>query len=79
MSHTHIFLKCTHSKLEEARKDICDRPDEQRKIMKQLTSVGQLLGKSKWEKCLADWIMAIGVGLLGSEIRDCEVERNDGW
>jgi hypothetical protein len=39
-------------------------------------------GKSKWEKPLADWIMATGVGLLGNELRDNEaerVERNDGW
>jgi hypothetical protein len=46
------------------------------------TSVGQFLGKSKLEKRLADWIMATGVGLLGSELRDFEaerVERNDGW
>jgi hypothetical protein len=44
--------------------------------------VGQLLGKSKREKPLADWIMATGVGLLGNELRDNEadrVERNDGW
>jgi hypothetical protein len=46
------------------------------------TSVGQLLGKAKWERPLADWIMATGVGLLGNELRDNEaerVERNDGW
>jgi hypothetical protein len=33
-------------------------------------------------KCLADWIMATGVGLLGTELRDFEaerVERNNGW
>jgi hypothetical protein len=45
-------------------------------------SVGQLLGKSKWEKPLCDWIMATGVGLLGPELRDLEAERlekNDGW
>jgi hypothetical protein len=78
----HIFLRCTHPKLEKARKDIWDRPDEGGKIMKRPTSVGQLLGKSKWEKRLADWIMATGVDLLGNELRDFEaerVERNDGW
>jgi hypothetical protein len=51
-------------------------------IMKRPTSVGQLLGKSKWEKRLADWIMATGVGLLGCGLCDFEaerVERNDGW
>jgi hypothetical protein len=50
--------------------------------MKRPTSVGQLLGKSKREKRLADWINASGVGLRGSELRDFEadrVERNDGW
>jgi hypothetical protein len=52
------------------------------KIMKQPTSVGQLLGKAKWEKRLADWIMVTGVGLLGRGLHDFEeerVERNDGW
>jgi hypothetical protein len=82
MSRTHIFLRCTHPKLEQARKDIWDRPDEDGIIMKRPTSVGQLLGKAKWEKRLADWIMATGVGLLGRGLHDFEaerVERNDGW
>jgi hypothetical protein len=82
MSRTHIFLRCMHPKLEQARKDIWDRPDEDGVIMKRPTSVGQLLGKSKWEKRLADWIMATGVGLLGCGLHDFEaerVERNDGW
>jgi hypothetical protein len=70
MSRTHIFLRCTHPKLEKARKDIWDRPDEEGKIMKRPTSVGQLLGKSKWGKRLPDWIMAAGIGLLGCELRD---------
>jgi hypothetical protein len=42
----------------------------------------QLLGKSKWEKPLADWITATGVGLVGQDMVDKEderVERNDGW
>jgi hypothetical protein len=43
-----------HLKLEQARKDIWDWPDEGGVIMKRPTSVGQLLGKSKWEKHLAD-------------------------
>jgi hypothetical protein len=45
-------------------------------------SVGQLLGKAKWEKPLADWIVATGMGLLGPAKQDFEaelVERNDGW
>jgi hypothetical protein len=77
-----IFLRCTHPKLEKAWNDIWGWPDEEDIIMKRLTSVGQLLGKSKWEKCLADWIMATGVGLLGCELRDFEaewVETNDRW
>jgi hypothetical protein len=46
------------------------------------TSVGQLLGKAKWEKPLADSITATGVGLVGQDRGDNEaerVERNDGW
>jgi hypothetical protein len=42
----------------------------------------QLLGKSKWEKPLCDWIVATGVGLLGPGLRDLEagrLEKNDGW
>jgi hypothetical protein len=65
-----------------ARKDFWDRPDEDDKIRKRPTSVGQLLGKSKWEKPLADWITATGVGLVGQDRVDKEderVERNDGW
>jgi hypothetical protein len=82
MSRTHIFPRCMHPKLEKARKEIWDRQDEDGKIKKRPTSVGQLPGKSKWEKPLADWIMAAGVGLLGNELRDNEaerMERNDGW
>jgi hypothetical protein len=43
--------------------------------MKCPTSVGQVLGKSKREKRLADWIMAPGVGLLGYALSDFEAER----
>jgi hypothetical protein len=76
MSRTHIFLRCTYPKLENARKDIWDRPDEVGKIMKRPTSVGQLLGKSKWEKRLADWIMATGLCLLG---RSFVILKRNGW
>jgi hypothetical protein len=61
---------------------IWDRPDEEGEIMKRPTSVGQLLGKSKWEEWLPYWIMGAGVGLLSSELQDFEAERaerNDGW
>jgi hypothetical protein len=64
-----------HSKVEQARKDIWDWPDEEDIIMKRPTSVRQLLGKSKWEKSLADSITATGVGLQGSELRDFKEER----
>jgi hypothetical protein len=39
-------------------------------------------GKAKWEKPLADLIVATGVGLLGQDKWHGEmgrVERNDGW
>jgi hypothetical protein len=71
-----------HPKLEGARKDFWDRPDEHGKIRNRPTSVGQLLGKSKWEQPLADWITATGVGLVGQDRvdkEDARVERNDGW
>jgi hypothetical protein len=71
-----------HPKLEQARKDIWDWPDEDGIIMKRPTSMGQFLGKSKWEKRPADWIMATGVGLLGCGLHDFEAERvkrNNGW
>jgi hypothetical protein len=82
MTLTHVFLRCMHIKLECARKDFWDRPDEDGKIRKRPTSVGQLLGKPKWEKTLADWITATSVGLVGQDRVDKEdewVEGNDGW
>jgi hypothetical protein len=71
-----------HAKLEGARKHFWDRPDKVGKLSKCLTSARQLLRKSKWEKPLADWITAIGIGLVGQDRVDKEdkrVERNDGW
>jgi hypothetical protein len=82
MSRTHVFLLCMHPNLESARKEIWERTDEDGRIPKQPTSIGQLLGKAKWEKPLTDWVVATGVGLLGPEKQDCKeerVERNDGW
>jgi hypothetical protein len=82
MSRTHVFLKCTHPTLESARKAIWDRPDEDRNMRKRPTSLGQLLGKSKWKKPLVDWMIATGGGLVGHEMPENEaqrVERNDGW
>jgi hypothetical protein len=43
--------------------------------MERPTWVGQLLGESKCEQCFADWIMATGVGLQGSQRPDFEAER----
>jgi hypothetical protein len=80
VSHTHI--RQMHPRLEKARNEIWDWPDEEGKIKKWPTSVGPLLGKSNWDKPLADWIMVTGVGLLGNKLGDNEaelVERNDGW
>jgi hypothetical protein len=71
-----------HPNLEGARKDFWDRPDEVGRMRKRPTSVGQLLGKAKLKKPLADWITATGVGLIGQDRGDKEaerVERNDGW
>jgi hypothetical protein len=82
MSSIQVFLRYMHPNLEGARKDIWDRPDKDGRMRKRPTSLSQLLGKSKWEKPLADWIMATGVGLVGQEMGDKEaerVERNDGW
>jgi hypothetical protein len=65
MSRAHVFLRCMHPELESARKEIWERPDEVGRKGRRPRSVGQLLGKAKWEQPLADWIVAIGVGLLG--------------
>jgi hypothetical protein len=48
--------------------------DEEGIIMKRLNSVRQLLGKSKWETRLADWIIATGVGLVGCYRPDFEAD-----
>jgi hypothetical protein len=82
MSRTHVFLGCMHPELESARKEIWERPDEDGRKGRPPRSVGQLLGKATWDKPLADWIAATGVGLLGLEKQDFEaerIERNDGW
>jgi hypothetical protein len=82
MSRTHVFLRCMHPKLESARKEILERPDEDGRIPRRPTSMGQLLGKAKWEKPPTDWIVATGVVLLGPGKQDYEeerIERNDGW
>jgi hypothetical protein len=70
-----------HSDLESARKEIWERPDEDGRIGRRPTSIGQLLGEGKWEKPLADWIVGTGLGLLRPGKKDYEeerVERNDG-
>jgi ribonuclease HI len=72
MSRTHVCLRCMHPNLERARNEIWDRPDEEGRIPKRPTSIGQLLGKAKWEKSLPDLIVATGVGLLGPGKQDYE-------
>jgi hypothetical protein len=70
-----------HLTLESARKEIWERPDENGRKGQRPKSVCQLLGKSKWEKPLWDWIKASGIGLRGPGLRDREeegMEKNDG-
>jgi hypothetical protein len=46
------------------------------------TKISGSIGKSKWEKPIADWLIAAGVDCLGPKNHDLEakgVERNDGW
>jgi hypothetical protein len=50
-------------------------PDEDGRKGRLPRSVGQLLMKAKWEKSLADWIAATGVGLVGPVKQDFEAER----
>jgi hypothetical protein len=61
-----------HPNLESTHKGIWNRPGKDGRKGKRPTSLGQLSGKSKWEKPLADWIMGTGVGLVGQEMRDKE-------
>jgi hypothetical protein len=82
MSRTHVFPRCIHSSLEGACKDIWDCSDEDGRMRKRPTSVGQLLRNATWEKPLPDWIIGTGVGLVGPDRGDKEaerVERNNGW
>jgi hypothetical protein len=70
-----------HPQLEKARIEIWMWPDEDGQKKRWPTSVRQRLRKSKWEKRLADWIMATGEGLLSRELHAAEaqrVETNDG-
>jgi hypothetical protein len=81
ISRTHVFLRCTHPDLESARFTIWDRSGKGGQKGKRSKSLGQLLGTAKWEKPLAGWIVATGVGLLGQGSCGGEigrVERNDG-
>jgi hypothetical protein len=68
--------------VDNARTAIWDRPRDDGRKGKRPKYLGQLLGKAKWGKPLADWITATSVGLLAPEMRDREaerVQRNDGW
>jgi hypothetical protein len=76
------MFHCMRPNLEGARNDIWDRPGEDGKKVKRPTSLGQLLGISKWEKPLDYWITGTVVGRLGLETRDKEderIQRNAGW
>jgi hypothetical protein len=75
VSRTHVFLRYSHPDLESARTTIWDRPGKDGRKGKQPKSLGRLLGKAKWGKPLADWIMATGVGLLGQKMWDGEADR----
>jgi hypothetical protein len=59
MSRKYVLPSCPHPTLDSVRKETWDRPDEDGKMRKRPTSLGQLLGKSKWEKPLADWRISI--------------------
>jgi hypothetical protein len=81
MSRTHVVLQGMHPTLEHARKEIRERPDEKGRKGERTKLVGQLLGKSKREKPLYDWIIATGLGLLGPMLRDLvagRLEKDDG-
>jgi hypothetical protein len=47
ISITHVFLRCTHLTLENARNEIWERPDENGRNGQRPKSIGQLLGKAK--------------------------------
>jgi hypothetical protein len=71
-----------HPESESVGKEIWERSDEDGLKGKRPRSVGQLLGKAMCEKQVADWIVAVDMGLLVRETQDFEaerVERNDGW
>jgi hypothetical protein len=74
ITRTHVFLQCMPADLESVRKAIWERPDEDGRIGRRPTLIRQLLGKAKWEKPLADWIVATGVGLRGPGKQDYEKE-----
>jgi hypothetical protein len=51
-SGTQVFVRCMHPKLEKVLEKIWDLPEQDSKINRRSTSVGELLLKSKWEKPL---------------------------
>jgi hypothetical protein len=61
-----------HPELENSRKEIWERPDEDGRKGRRPRSVGQ---KAKWEKPLADCIVATGVGVLGPGKQNIEAKR----
>jgi hypothetical protein len=49
-----FVTRCMHPELESARKELWERPDEDGRKGRQPRSVGQPLGKPKWEKPVGD-------------------------
>jgi hypothetical protein len=67
MSRAHVFLGFMHPDIESARKVIQERLDEGCRISRRPTSIGELLGKAKWENrldrgnwCGAPWSCRTG-------------------
>jgi hypothetical protein len=69
-SRTHVFLRCMHPTLENARKEIWERPDENGRKGQRPKSVDQLLGKSKWDMPLCDWIYYLFIYFISFNVRE---------
>jgi hypothetical protein len=60
-----VFLRCKHPISPNARIRIWDHPDANGWKGQRQWSVRRLLGKSKWEKPLADWMIDTALGFVG--------------
>jgi hypothetical protein len=63
-SHSCVFTMDSPGIRERKKRD-WEQPDENGRKGRKPRSVGQLLGKAKWEKLLAEWTVATGAGYLG--------------